>query len=106
MARRRMVTRSFYTTNVKAIVFNNETNKTGVIDELLAGAFKDESAALKALKSKYKDDEKILPVKVIGLEVDSALYGIEENEFLKIAKKLDNRNNQVSDEQDTDDMEE
>ena len=105
MARKRMVTRSFYTTNVKVIVFNNETNKTGEIEETITGAYKEESAALKAIKAKYSDDEKIIPVKVISIETESALYGVEENEFLKIAKKLDNRNNKVSDESGTEEAE-
>lgn len=105
MARKRMVTRSFYTTSVKAIVFNNETDKTGEVEMTIAGAYKDEASALKALKNMYKDSEKIQPLKVTEMTTDSALYGIEENEFLKIAKKLDNRNNKVS-EDDTEETEE
>lgn len=101
MARKRMVTRSFYTTHVKAIAFNDESNKTGEIEETLTGSFKDEKAALKALTALYESNEKITPIKIISMEEDSALYGIEETEFLKVAKKLENRNNKVSEEADS-----
>lgn len=95
MARKKMVTRSMYTTDIEAIVFNDETNKTGNIKETLAGNLTEETA-LKALKKKYADDEKITPVKVLSVSATSTLYGIEEDEFIKIAKKLENRNNKVS----------
>lgn len=98
MARKRMITRSFSTTHVKAVVFNDETNKTGEITETLAGSYKDDKAALKALTALYESNEKITPIKITEMTEESSLYGVEENEFLKVAKKLENRNNKVADE--------
>ena len=91
-----------YTTDIEAIVFNDETNKTGNIKETLAGNLTEETA-LKALKKKYADDEKITPVKVLSVSATSTLYGIEEDEFIKIAKKLENRNNKVNEDSEEED---
>ena len=96
MARIRMVTRSFFTTKVKAIVFNNETNKTGEEEFVLAGEYKTDESALKALKNVTSD--KVQALKILSRETDSALYGIEETEFIKLAKKLEGRNNKVIEE--------
>lgn len=97
MARRRMVTRSLYTTAVKYIVFNNETNKTGEEETILTGEYKSDESALKAIKSTISSD-KLTPLKIVSREVSSELYGIEEADFIKYAKKLENRNNKIADE--------
>ena len=96
MARVKMVTRSFFTTKVKAIVFNNETNKTGEEEFVLTGEYKTDESALKALKN--VTSEKVQALKILSRETDSALYGIEEAEFIKLAKKLEGRNNKVIEE--------
>ena len=96
MARRRMVTRSLYTTAVKYIVFNNETNKTGEEETILTGEYKTDESALKAIKGVITSD-KLTPLKVIAREVSSELYGVDEADFIKYAKKLENRNNKLAD---------
>ena len=96
MARRRMVTRSLYTTAVKYIVFNNDTNKTGEEETILTGEYKTDESALKAIKGTVTSD-KLTPLKVISREVSSELYGIDEADFIKYAKKLENRNNKIAD---------
>ena len=96
MARRRMVTRSFTTSTVKCVVFNNDTNKTGEQSFKIAGTLRNNEIALKAVREQLGDNEKLIPVKVLEIIEESALYGIDEAKFIELAVKLEDRNNKIA----------
>lgn len=86
MARKRMVTRTIKATEVNCLCLNIETaepfNKTIV----LTGAVADDKVALKQCKKYDSDTEKI--VAVVDMNTIEALYGMPEEDFVKVAEIL------------------
>ena len=96
-----MVTRTFTTTDVECMVVGVETGEVGTTKISLSGNFIEEDGTLsksltrKAAKQiEASGDFKM--VKIIHAEVNEQLYGIDENEFLAIAKKLPPRGTKTS----------
>lgn len=88
MARIPMVTRTITTTNCCTVCMNTETNEVSENVLTLPRTYKDNTALIKALKKVYEDDvTKVVYVK--DVETVDTLYGMEETDFIKSAKKLD-----------------
>ena len=87
MARTRMVTRTVQTTIAHALVCDIENNALVPKDLTIGGHYDDpnDKAFQKAIKTAYPDD--IIAI-VRGFDYAEPLYGIEESEFLKIARVL------------------
>lgn len=90
MARKKMVTRTVQTTEVILLALDVETAEPQNISVKLAGTFKDKSSALKASK-KVAETETLKLVQVVGMEVQEALYGMSEDDFLNYAQILEPR---------------
>lgn len=90
MARKRMVTRTVQTTEVFVLALDVETAEPQNIKVLLAGTFKDKASALKSAK-KVAENDTLKLVQVVGMEVHEDLYGMSEDEFIKLAQKLESR---------------
>lgn len=91
MGRVRMVTRTVETTIAHALVCDIENNALVAKDLTIGGHFDDpnDKALQKAIKAAYPDD--IVAI-IKGFDYAETLYGIEESEFLKIARVLPPRN--------------
>ena len=88
--RKRIVSRTIMSTKVKALTVSVKSQKTEVQEFEIAGAFKSQDECLKQLKTVAEtDDLKI--VSVTEMDVQETLYGMEENEFLAHATKMDKR---------------
>ena len=85
--RKPMVSRTFQTQVCKATVLNVKT-QTVSQKELELSRVYDEKKVLAKLQEAYDtEDEKV--VHVTEISTKETLYGMEETEFLKFAKKLD-----------------
>lgn len=90
--RKPMVTRTIITTKVKALCLNVTTGLSEERDIVLPRTWKSESAMLAAAKSQEDTDEmKVVHIK--ASEVLETLYGIPEDEFIKVASVLPQRSN-------------
>ena len=87
MARLRMVTRTVTVTTVEAMVVDVVTAEVKYMNFDLAGDFTTEEA-LKHLK-KTKDSDTLKIVTINDLVVNDYMYGMLEEDFVKIAKILD-----------------
>ena len=97
-----MVTRTFITTDVECMVVGVETGEVGTTKVSLSGNFIEEDGSIS--KSLPRKAAKLIEstgdfkmVKIIHAEVNEQLYGLDENEFLAIAKKLPPRGTKVTD---------
>ena len=86
MARVAMVTRTIKSTIVEVLVADLETEQVHTKTIELAGTYKNEKTLMKALETYSTDLEKIITVK--SSTVHENLYGMEEQDFLKIAEVL------------------
>lgn len=87
MPRNRKVTRTISTTIATVLCLNTETAEPFNESVEIAGIVKDEKALLKAAKS-LLDNETVSAVKVVDVTVNSALYAMDEQDFIKAAEKL------------------
>lgn len=89
MARKPMVTRTITSTKATVMAVDLEhnaevVNKTFVMPR----TYNDNETLLKAIKKQYETPE--LPIiKVVDVEKQEALYGMEETDFIAHAKPLD-----------------
>lgn len=84
MARKRMVTRTITSTKVTATVYNIEHDEIQTLEYKLSG----ELSADDALKAITKEHQEVRPLKVMAVEVQQELYGMEEAKFLELADIL------------------
>lgn len=84
MARVPQVTRTIKTTKVMVKAVDIENDKMVNMEFVLPRTYKDDNAILKAV-SKVHKNENIKIVKVMSKEVEEALYGMTEEEFIKVA---------------------
>jgi hypothetical protein len=81
MARIPMVTRTIKSTKAQVLGVNLETKATEVKEVILPRTYKDDSEVLNAISiTGFK------PVMVESKEVQEELYGMEESEFITVAK--------------------
>lgn len=90
MARKRMVTRTFIQTTAEVMCLNVTTAEV-TINTYIAGGSHDSDSALKALKPLYETDELKL-VAVQDYHEEELLLGMDEDEFIRLAKVLSARN--------------
>ena len=90
MARKRMVTRTVQTTEAFILALNIESAEPQNIKVLLAGTFKDKASILKSAK-KVAETDTFKLVEVVGAEIHEDLYGMSEEDFIKMAQKLEPR---------------
>jgi hypothetical protein len=98
MARKRMVTRTIEQTTAKVMTLNVVTAEVTITPYTISGELTGD-ALLKALQDTYQTDTMKL-VHVLESTVESVLYGMEEEEFIKLAKVLPKRYVTVSDSED------
>ena len=98
MARKRMVTRTIDQTTAKVMTLNVDTAEVTITPYTISGELTGD-ALLKALQDTYQTDTMKL-VHVLESTVESVLYGMEEEEFIKLAKVLPKRYVTVSESED------
>lgn len=84
MARVPQVTRTIKTTKVLVKAVDIENDKMVDMEFILPRTYKDDNAILKAV-SKVHKNENMKIVKVMHKDVEEALYGMTEEEFIKSA---------------------
>lgn len=98
MARKRMVTRTIEQTTAKVMTLNVVTAEVTITPYTISGELTGD-VLLKALQDTYQTDTMKL-VHVLESTVESVLYGLEEEEFIKLAKVLPKRYVTVSESED------
>ena len=98
MARKRMVTRTIEQTTAKVMTLNVVTAEVTITPYTISGELTGD-ALLKALQDTFQTDTMKL-VHVLESTVESVLYGMEEEEFIKLAKVLPKRYVTVSESED------
>lgn len=86
--RRAMVTRTIESTEVTVMALDVIHGEPLTRTYNIAGTYKDEAKLLKAVQSAYDTDE-VKNVHVVDSKVVGKLYGMYENDFLKVAIELD-----------------
>ena len=96
MARKRMVTRTIKVTEVTVLGLSSESESARSVHYTIPGVFTkvndgkvdfDYDKLLKVVKKRY-DSEDFTNVKVVSAKQYAKLYGIPEEEFVKVAKEL------------------
>lgn len=89
MARKRMVTRTIEQTTAKVMTLNVVTAEVTITSYTTSGALTGDTL-LKSLQDTFQTDTMKL-VHIVESSVESVLYGMEEEEFIKLAKVLPKR---------------
>ena len=84
MARVPQVTRTIKTTRALVKAVDVENDKMVNLEFVLPRTYKDDNAVLKAV-AKVHDNDNLKIVKVMSKEVEEALYGMTEAEFISTA---------------------
>ena len=87
MARVRMVTRTVIVTVAEVMCVDVTTAEVQIKKLELSGSFVDNDTLLKAIKKAYENDT-FKCVAVQEVDEKEVLYGMEEIEFIKLAKVL------------------
>ena len=96
MARKRMVTRTIKVTVVTVLGLSSESESARSVHYTIPGVFTkvtdgkidfDYDKLLKVVKKRY-DSEDFTNVKVVNAKQYAKLYGIPEEEFIRVAKEL------------------
>ena len=98
MARKRMVTRTIEQTTAKVMTLNVVTAEVAITSYTISGELTGDTL-LKALQDAYQTDTMKL-VHIVESSVESVLYGMDEEEFIKLAKVLPKRYVTVSESED------
>ena len=88
MARARMVTRTITATKCEVQIVTISASEITTINQTVSGEYEDADKLLKAVK-KSVETEDIKVLKVLTSEKEEKLYGMKEEDFLKVAKELD-----------------
>lgn len=91
MARKRMITRTIVQTTAEVMCLNVTTAEVTVNTYIVGGAY-DSDSVLKVLKPLYETDELKL-VAVQEYHEEELLLGMDEEEFIRLAKVLPPRTN-------------
>lgn len=89
MANVRMITRTIEETTCKTLTIDLTTNET-TIRNFVTGKVKNPAEALSVIQRKF-DNEKRKALYVLEMSVETKLYGMPEDDFIKFAKLLPNR---------------
>jgi hypothetical protein len=87
MARVSMVTRTVFTQEVEVLCMNVETATVETKTVEVVGNVSDNTAILKAVKSKIETDT-LKAVHITKITEKETLYGMTEEDFIKLAKTL------------------
>lgn len=98
MARKRMVTRTIEQTTAKVMTLNVVTAEVTITPYTISGELTGD-ALLKALQDTYQTDTMKL-VHIVESSIESVLYGMDEEDFIKLAKVLPKRYVTVSESED------
>ena len=99
MARQKMVTRTFNTTNASVLCVDVDSAETTVITVTLPRVYKDDKEELKVVKNMI-DTDTFKAVKVVEKEIVETLYGMPEEDFIKLATILPPRSAENSEAED------
>lgn len=88
MARPNRVTRTIKATNATVLCLDTVSAEPFNTTVKLAGTFKDNKTLLKACKPLIETSDNISAVKVVDVSVESKLYGMLEQDFLKYAEEM------------------
>lgn len=91
MPRIPQVTRTLKTTRATVMCIDLTTQETFTQDVVLIRSYKDERQILKQA-SKQLNSDTVRAVYVVKYHVEETLYGMTEQEFIKVAKVLPSRN--------------
>lgn len=97
MSRVRMVTRTVVVTVADVMCVDVTTAQVQIKELELSGSFSDNEALLRAIKKQHENDS-FKCVAVQGTEEKEVLYGMEEIEFIKLAKVLPPRSKTATEE--------
>lgn len=98
MARRPMVTRTITTTEVTMMCVNIETKEVTNATVTLPRTYKDDSAINRFIeKEGITFGDNLKPVTIVSKQEVNSLYGMYEEEFVKVAKKMEGRTADLSD---------
>lgn len=96
MARVAMVTRTITTAEVEVLCMNVESVAVETKTFTLLGGVSTEDLMLKAIKSKHETDT-LKPVHIQKMTEIETLYGMTEEDFIKVAKVLPPRGTTLTD---------
>ena len=85
--RERMITRTITETTVEVMTIDVTTAQVATLVYKLSGVFASEDEALKLCKKRYETDTLKL-VHIDSMVQEEILYGMPEDEFMKLAKVL------------------
>ena len=83
----KLITRTIYQTKAEVIGLEISSQKVVTNTYNLAGQYDTASSILPVVK-KFYETEDFKPVSVLSFTTEEHLYGVTEQEFLKIAKEL------------------
>lgn len=83
-----MITRTIIGTEVTLLALDTKTAEPQNVTYTLSGKYKDSNALLRAVQKKY-DTDTLKHVSVVSAHAVNQLYGMDENEFIRNALKLD-----------------
>lgn len=95
MARQRMVTRTVNVTTCEVMGLTISQAAVSTIKVQLNGTYADKDSALKAVK-KTHETEDYKPTAIVSMTTQEILYGMTEEEFVKMARILPPRKDYTS----------
>lgn len=87
MARIRMITRTVNVTEVEVMCLTVSTAKVSTEKFKLSGNITESAEALKLIKKHYETKD-FKPTAVLSLSTEEVLYGMSEEQFIKLAEVL------------------
>ena len=102
MARQRMVTRTVNVTTCEVMGLTISQAAVSTIKVQLIGVYADKDTALKAIKKLYETDD-YKPTAIISVSTEEILYGMPEEEFIKMATIMPPRKDYTSSDSENED---
>lgn len=102
MARQRMVTRTVNVTTCEVMGLVISQAAVSTIKVQLSGAYADKDSALKAVK-KLHETEDYKPTAITNMFTEEILYGMPEEEFIKMARIMPPRKDYTSSDSENED---
>lgn len=99
MARERKVTRTIISTKATVMVANTTTAEIETHTLDLAGTFKDDKAILKFIEKMDVLPAECKAVQILASENKETIYGMTEQDFIKLAHVLDSDRNFVDEDE-------
>ena len=102
MARQRMVTRTVNVTTCEVMGLTISQAAVSTIKVQLNGTYADKDAALKAVKKLYETED-YKPTAIISMSTEEILYGMTEEQFIKMARIMPPRKDYTSSDSENED---